>query len=90
MNSCPESVAYERIKASRQPDRMSIVLTSSSHILQVHVTLGHTTLMAEAQYFGLPDSSSQNPAAALASTVARIGQLALNVSHSTVPTMQHS
>ena len=51
--------------------------------LQVHVTLGHTTVMAEAQYFGLPDSGSQSPAAALASTVARIGQLALNVSHLT-------
>ena len=47
---------------------------------QVHVTLGHTTVMAEAQYFGLPDSSSQSPAAALASTISRIGQLALNVS----------
>ena len=46
---------------------------------QVHVTLGHTTVMAEAQYFGLPDSSSQSPAAALASTISRIGQLALNV-----------
>lgn len=48
--------------------------------MQVHVTLGHSTVMAEAQYFGLPDSSSQSPAAALASTISRIGQLALNVS----------
>ena len=47
---------------------------------QVHVTLGHTTVMAEAQYFGLPDGSSQSPALALASTISRIGQLALNVS----------
>ena len=36
--------------------------------------------MAEAQYLGLPDTGSQSPAAALASTIARISQLALNVS----------
>lgn len=50
---------------------------------QVHVTLGHTTVMAEAQYFGLPDSSRQTPASALASTISRIGHLALNVSPTT-------
>jgi len=48
--------------------------------VQMHVTLGHTTVMAEAQYFGLPDSSSHSPAAALALTISRISQLALNVS----------
>ena len=45
----------------------------------MHVTLGHTTVMAEAQYFGLPDNSSHSPAAALALTISRISQLALNV-----------
>ena len=77
-----------RLKRPCNAHRNQIICVSGpSHVqqgglgfVQVHVTLGHSTVMAEAQYFGLPDSSSQSPAAALASTISRIGQLALNVS----------
>lgn len=47
---------------------------------QVHVSLGHSTVMAEVMYFGTPDGSGHEPAAALHSVLDRIGQLALNVS----------
>ena len=46
---------------------------------QVHVTLGHSTVVAEALYFGTPDGTGQEPAAALSAMIGRIGQLALNV-----------
>lgn len=47
---------------------------------QVHVTLGHSTVVAEALYFGMPDGCGQEPAVALSAMIGRIGQLALNVS----------
>ncbi|CAL8462357.1 g1890 [Coccomyxa elongata] len=45
---------------------------------RVHVSLGHCTLMAEVTYFGTPDGSGHEPAAALRLVLDRIGQLALN------------
>lgn len=48
--------------------------------MQVHVSLGHCTVMAEVTYFGTPDGSGHEPAAALRLVLDRIGQLALNVS----------
>lgn len=47
---------------------------------QVHVSLGHSTVMAEVMYFGTPDGSGHEPAAALHSVLNRLGQLALKVS----------
>jgi hypothetical protein len=46
---------------------------------QLHVTLGHTTVLAEALYFGTPEGAGEDPAQALSSMVARIGSLSLNV-----------
>ena len=43
------------------------------------MTLGHTTVLAEALYFGTPEGAGQEPAAALQSMIARIGELSLNV-----------
>ncbi|KAK9906478.1 hypothetical protein WJX75_002571 [Coccomyxa subellipsoidea] len=45
---------------------------------KVHVSLGHSTVMAEVMYFGTPDGSGHEPAAVLHSVLDRIGQLALN------------
>lgn len=44
------------------------------------MSLGHSTVMAEVMYFGTPDGSGHEPAAALRSVLDRIRQLALNVS----------
>ncbi|KAK9842481.1 hypothetical protein WJX81_002027 [Elliptochloris bilobata] len=44
---------------------------------RVHVTVGHTTQGAEAQYFGLPEGDGQDPAAALNALLHRVGQLAV-------------
>lgn len=46
---------------------------------QLHVTLGHTTVLAEALFFGTPEGSGEDPAQALSSMIARIGSLSLNV-----------
>ena len=46
---------------------------------QLHVTLGHATVLAEALSFGTPEGAGQDPAQALSSMVARIGNLSLNV-----------
>ncbi|KAK9818119.1 hypothetical protein WJX72_007434 [[Myrmecia] bisecta] len=44
---------------------------------KLHLTVGHATVMGEAQFFGVPDEEGQNPALALQSLVKRVGQLAL-------------
>ena len=51
------------------------------------MTLGHTTVVAEALYFGTPDGDGQEPAAALQSMIARIGELSLNVSALLTPSL---
>lgn len=48
-------------------------------VVQVHVSLGHTTVLAEPLFFGVPDGCGDSPAAALRSVLDRIGQLAINV-----------
>lgn len=46
---------------------------------RLHVTVGHATMMAEIQFFGLPDGEGEAPAAALQGITSRIGALAEKV-----------
>ena len=45
-----------------------------------HITVGHSTVMGETQFFGVPDGQGQPPAAALPALIKRVGQLATKVS----------
>ena len=47
---------------------------------KLHVTVGHMTVMAEMQFFGLPDGEGEPHAAALQAITSRIGTLSTKVS----------
>lgn len=46
---------------------------------KLHVTVGHTTVMAEIQFFGLPDGEGEPPTTALQKSASRIGDIAQKV-----------
>lgn len=46
---------------------------------KLHATVGHVTVMAEMQFFGLPDGEGEPHAAALQAITSRIGTLSAKV-----------